>query len=57
MHLENKKWIQYNDTLVCPKCGYGYFPTESHFKSHVLLNDKYIAKYCPECGQNMEVKD
>lgn len=60
--MSNGKWIKYNDTLVCPECGFGYFPNYYYFKNHeCILNpfsEQYIFKICPDCGNyNGEVQD
>lgn len=57
MKNEPPKWIKFNDTLVCSKCGFGYFPHNYYFKNHVCISasqDKFVFKYCPVCGQRME---
>ncbi len=51
------KWEKYNDTLVCPNCGFGYFPTDTFFLNHEVIKGKYVATYCPMCGQkNADIK-
>lgn len=52
------EWIQDSDTLRCSNCGFGYFPTDYFFKDGKCISastNRFIFKYCPECGREMEV--
>ena len=51
-------WLPASDTLRCSNCGFGYFPTDYFFKVGKCISasmNRFIFKYCPECGREMEV--
>lgn len=55
---ETATWIWRFDTLRCSNCGFGYFPTDYFFKYGKRISasmNRFIFKYCPECGREMEV--
>lgn len=49
-------WERWNDTYVCSECGCGYFHENSIFLKYVSQKE-YVAKFCPECGANMTIKE
>lgn len=56
---DNSTWIVDNNTLRCPKCGFGYFPTDYFFKNGVCLHTKgvFVFKYCPMCNSQNSVSE
>ncbi len=50
------EWEEYNDTLKCSRCGFGYFPGAYYFRNNECISaggDRFYFKFCPDCGKKM----